>query len=482
MRKLTLVLVVMVLLVLACTLPRKVPTPTTQAPSLPTSAPTQPPQAPPTDIPNTPTPLPTQPLPPTETSQPTATQTPTAVPPTATQQPTSTSESSEYATVIFEDDFSSDKSVWPLNGDEIDDVSITNIIEGKLVVNVIKKMYDIFIPLDLSINGPVLIQVDAMLSEGDSTTAYGFICGYKDDDNTYGLAVSENGYVEIFRWENGKRATLSDASGSTAVRKGKNVLQAVCDENMIGLFANDELVVNYVSLTPLSGGVGLLAGTLDSGNIKISYDNFVLTKLNYEAQTILPTATPDQPSETESPTGVLFSDDFSSDNQVWMIEDGDLATEVISGGRLSATIHKTYYDIRIPLDMEFTGPLQIDVDGLNLEGNKNTAYGVMCGVTEEGDYYGMTVTELRHASIFRWAKDVREPLWDLYDVKAIQTSGNHITGVCNGRTLEFYVNGQLLKKYKVFTPIQGGVGLVVGSRGSNEVTLGFDNFVVTSLE
>jgi len=155
---------------------------------------------------------------------------------------------------------------------------------------------------------------------------------------------------------------------------------------------------------------------------------------------------------------------------------------VISNGQLTATIHETYFDISLPLDMSFSGSLQIDVDGRSLEGHKNTTYGLMCGNTENGDYYGMVVTELRHASIYSWSKGVRTPLWDLYDVPAIQRDGNHLTGVCKGKTLEFYVNGQLLKTMKVYNPIEGGVGLVYGSRGSDEVTLGFDNFVVTSLE
>ena len=492
MRKLVLVLVVMILLVLACTLPRKAQTPATPPPTLPTSAPTQPPQPLPTDIPSSPTTLPTQTTAPTETLQPTATlqptetPMPTAIPPTATSLPTATSAATEFASLLFEDDFSTDKGVWPQDGDENDGISVTNIIDGQLVTNAIERMYDIFIPLDFAVDGPVLIDVEAELMQGDISGSYGIMCAYKDDDNYYGMTASENGYIEIYRWENGERETLEETTNTTVVKQGKNSLQAICDKDMLGFFVNNELVGSYLSLSALSGDVGLLAGTLDLGNITVGFDNFVMTRLNYETETSLPTeaptASPAAPTEEVLADGILFVDEFDSDNGLWAIDDDKISTEVISDGQLTATIHETYYDISIPLDKSFSGPLQIDVDASRLIGHKNTGYGVVCGLQEGGDYYGMTVTDLRHASIFKWGNDTRTPLWDLYDVAAINKGGNHISAVCNGKTLEFYVNGKLLKTLTTKQPIEGMVGVMVQSFGSDEVTLGFDNFVVTSLE
>lgn len=476
MRKVFVVLTVVVLLVTACTLPSKTLVPATPLPSLPTNAPTQPLFVTPTDIPNTPT------LPPTEAPPSTETIPPTVPPPSQKKLSVESSTPSEFASVLFQDDFSTDQGVWPQNKGVSNEISITEITNGELVVNLIQEMHDLIVPFDFAIDGPVMIQVEARLLEGDHSASYGFTCAYEDDYNFYGMTVAENGYIEIFQWDEGKRETLQESSGSTAIRRGTNVLKAVCDEDMVGMFANDELVASYLSLSTLSGDVGLMVGTLASGNIKVGFDNFVLMGLNYDTQATLPTEYPVATIAPELPSGVLFFDDFESENEAWGMSDDDFSTEWVEGGLLMAKMHKTYFDISYDLDIDFGGPLQVDVYGMSLEGNKNTAYGVMCGFLGDGNYYGMTVTELRHASIYRWANDIREPLWDLYDVPAIQRDGNHLTGVCDGRTLEFYVNGQLLKTIKVYQSIEGKVGVVGGSRGSNEVVVGFDDFTVTSLE
>lgn len=131
----------------------------------------------------------------------------------------------------------------------------------------------------------VSVEVDVYLASGSQDSHFGVLCRYVDLDNFYYLAISADGYYAIFKRVDGGvlEVLTGDGSGMTyspAVRTDgqTNRVLAVCQADELALHINGELLETVTDGTYPSGDVGIGAGTGAQGDVRVQFDNFLVTK------------------------------------------------------------------------------------------------------------------------------------------------------------------------------------------------------------
>ncbi|MCK4472809.1 MAG: hypothetical protein KAW49_13595, partial [Anaerolineae bacterium] len=103
--------------------------------------------------------------------------------------------------------------------------------------------------------------------------------------NFYYFAISADGYYAIFRRVDGGDLEIltGDGSGmapSLAIRTGEqaNRILAVCQGDELSLYVNGELLEAVTDDTHTQGDVGIGAGSGSEGDIRVQFDDFVVTR------------------------------------------------------------------------------------------------------------------------------------------------------------------------------------------------------------
>jgi hypothetical protein len=122
------------------------------------------------------------------------------------------------------------------------------------------------------------IDVDAVLLNGPTDDNFGVICRFKDNDNFYGFLISHDGYYGIFKMLEGKMILASQAGNldfSDSIRQGGvvNHIEATCNESILSLRVNDQLLAEIQDESFSSGQVGLIAGAYSTPGVQVLFDN-----------------------------------------------------------------------------------------------------------------------------------------------------------------------------------------------------------------
>jgi len=114
--------------------------------------------------------------------------------------------------------------------------------------------------------------------------AYGIICGYSDVNNFYALTIVGGGYVEIFRYQQGKRLTLYSAEDQAGIDPKHNYLEVMCAANQLSLWVNGNIVAEVEVTEFTHGDVGLIVSSFDEVSIEIDFDNFVVKSAGFSIE------------------------------------------------------------------------------------------------------------------------------------------------------------------------------------------------------
>jgi len=131
----------------------------------------------------------------------------------------------------------------------------------------------------------VSIEADARLSSGSQESHFGVLCRCVDVDNFYYFAISADGYYAIFRRVDGGDLEILTGDGngmvpSLAIRTGEqaNRILAVCQEDELSLYVNGELLEMVTDDAHVQGDVGIGAGSGSGGDVRVQFDDFVVTE------------------------------------------------------------------------------------------------------------------------------------------------------------------------------------------------------------
>ena len=284
MKKLWLVLFVLTMTMVACAGPTQT--------QLPTIVPLLPSQAPestldrPTEVATLhaekPTEIPPTPVPPTELS-PTETP-PTELPLVPTEEPTEVWRFipgvASGAEIVFKEDFTDPKLDWPESSSER---TTRAFVDGEFFVKVIAThrvgwntvpdvVYNHDVVLDADVRGGANFAEDAEA---------GFVCGCENNDNLYRMAVGADGEVKFVRKQNGENKTIFTSNEGIPLDPAGTHLTGVCTQSELSLYVNRQLVGTYAIDGLPAGTTGILAGSNDTGNVELYFDNFFVSKGPY---------------------------------------------------------------------------------------------------------------------------------------------------------------------------------------------------------
>lgn len=127
------------------------------------------------------------------------------------------------------------------------------------------------------------VDADAERVTGPDNNLYGLVCRYADPENYYGFLISSDGYYAIVKNINSIRTILSSDSfePSDVIHKGSgtNHLRVLCNDRILSLYVNQQLVDEVQDIDLVYGDVGILAGTLGQPGTDIRFDNFIVMNL-----------------------------------------------------------------------------------------------------------------------------------------------------------------------------------------------------------
>lgn len=131
----------------------------------------------------------------------------------------------------------------------------------------------------------VSAEADSRLTSGSHDSHLGVLCRHTDVYNFYYFAISTDGYYAIFRRVGGGDLEILTGEGtgmspSPAIRTGgqTNHILVVCQGDELSLYVNGELLETVTDHTHARGDVGLGVGSGPEGNVRVQFDNFLVTR------------------------------------------------------------------------------------------------------------------------------------------------------------------------------------------------------------
>jgi hypothetical protein len=192
----------------------------------------------------------------------------------------------------------------------------------------------------------------------------------------------------------------------------------------------------------------------------------------------LPFLAPD-PTAT---SGTIYYDDFSDPESGWHTQSSDDHSALYDWGGLRFRINRADFDMWSYPPQEYSDAI-IWVEAAKLEGTDDNAFGLLCRIQENGDFYAFLISSDGYAGIARRQSGIYQMLSG--DSMTYTEAVSSLTGLyrlrasCDGSELSFYVNDLLVATATGEGLVTGKVGVLAGTYAQAGVDIFFDNFIVT---
>jgi len=200
-----------------------------------------------------------------------------------------------------------------------------------------------------------------------------------------------------------------------------------------------------------------------------------------------PTPPPTTPGIPVPPTaeppdeGILFFDDFTSPDPGWWTGSTDHGDVWFEDGELRIlNWTESEFAMDTQPDMSF-GDVAITVDSQLVEGSDDNWHDVMCRRQSADDYYlagysadGYVKMQANYAGELTFYLDIEESS----AVKQGTGVVNTMQLICDGSTITFRLNGQLIAEFTDDVLADGDIGFAASSMAGEYSDVAFDNLVV----
>ena len=195
-------------------------------------------------------------------------------------QPAADPSKSPSGKVIYEDDFSDEKSGWQVIDSE---QGFLGYKDGAYNILLKVPAFTSWMTAQKIFNS-VNIEADVTKTDGPDESAYGIICRMEDDMNFYLFVISSTGHFGIGKVVEGKGPIMlgSDAPdkllASDAIKKGNetNHLLAECSDSTLTFTVNGKQLLSVQDHDLEAGDIGFLVKTFDKPGIDVKFDNLVV--------------------------------------------------------------------------------------------------------------------------------------------------------------------------------------------------------------
>ncbi len=192
-------------------------------------------------------------------------------------------------------------------------------------------------------------------------------------------------------------------------------------------------------------------------------------------------------ASSSAPGAILFQDDFSNPSSGWKVwnQDGETVEYHKNEAGLRILVQDKQYDFWSVAGKNFADT-QIEVDAFKLGGPDDNDFGILCRYVDKDNFYAFLASNDGFAGIAKM-KDGQYSLLGENKLKynraiAHGDAINHLRADCNGTTLRWTVNGQLIQEAQDSDFTDGDVGLLAGSYENPGVDILFRQFMVKQPE
>ena len=186
-------------------------------------------------------------------------------------------------------------------------------------------------------------------------------------------------------------------------------------------------------------------------------------------------------SASANTPGLLFEDNFSNPNSGWEISaqggikeyfNGTYHINIVDANIFSWSVaQQTFGDVRISMDVAFTGPAGM------------AEMGAICRMQNSQDFYFLTIRSDGAYAVFKMEQGNEFFIgMEGYEFNsAIRTglSTNKLEVICRGENLSLFVNNEHMITVQDSSYQVGDVGVIAGGFDEPDVNVYFDNFRVT---
>jgi hypothetical protein len=182
------------------------------------------------------------------------------------------------------------------------------------------------------------------------------------------------------------------------------------------------------------------------------------------------------------PEDILWQDDFGDSGSGWEIGEYDDGHVGYKDGDYFVTSVNTEIGMWGVAGRSFDNVIiEVDATQVSAGPNSDNAYGVVCREQEgSGHGYYLRISGDGYYSIAKAANEEFTALIDWTESDAIKKGNatNHIEAICNGSTLELFVNGERLGSVEDSTFTSGDIAFTATTYEEEMTEAHFDNLVV----
>lgn len=190
-------------------------------------------------------------------------------------------------------------------------------------------------------------------------------------------------------------------------------------------------------------------------------------------------------SNSEGPASgaTLVFEGFTRDNGKWFTQDDEIGKAAFENGTFVITAYQEANSIWSTYSETFTDvKTEVDATVLNAAENDFNGFGIDCRVQENGDGYSFQISSDGYYAIFKFEDTDGSELvvWTQSDAINQGEDTNHITAICQGNNLEFWVNNVFLASATDDAFASGNISLSATTFTSTNTTVAFDNLQVSN--
>jgi len=175
-----------------------------------------------------------------------------------------------------------------------------------------------------------------------------------------------------------------------------------------------------------------------------------------------------------------WADDFSDPSSGWQAQSDASADVSYSDGVMRVLVKWPNSFAWASAEREF-GDFHLSVDAAQVAGPDDNEYGVQVRMKDNRHLYRFSISGDGYYRIVKLDGEKEVVLGDDWtEADAIRTgvAVNHLEVICQGTTLTFRVNGELLAEVEDSSYREGDIGLYAGSFFEPGVEVNFDNLEV----
>ena len=375
-------------------------------------------------------------------------------------------------TIIWQDDFTSNKNDWATTSSSKVDLEVRN---NKYYFNHKKKTggQSSTKTIDIDESKDFVIESRILKISGIKNNGYGFTFGRKDSDNQFIFSITANGSYSIDQYKDGKYTAIKDWTKSSHIKTGNysyNTLKIKKERGFIKFYVNDR----YLTLYTHKPFMGKRLGFVVYNDQKIAIENLTIKYINQKSTNKKPTIVANGES--------VLTEYFTDNNNDWPVgntTDRNITVEN-SFYNFEHKLDKGGWAVNIPKTIDTSRDFEIKTNIKKVSGVANYSYGLQWG-KEGTNSFRFYLTGNGYYKVARVVNN-KEEVIKKFTVSSAVKKGNNVTNtlrvVKQGDHYKFYVNNTYLTQTNFESFFGHRLGFVV----FNKQKISVDNIYIKYLK